>query len=72
MDESDMRRDAVTVLDGDIRTVSRRLDELAASTDDLRAETYDVGNVLEQRENYEVICGSDDGFGTLLVAPPPF
>ena len=46
--------EAVTALNNEVETVSRRLDELAASTEDLTAATYDTANVLEHRESYEV------------------
>ena len=52
--ESEEKCEAVTALNNEVETVSRRLDELAASTEDLTAATYDTANVLEHRENYEV------------------
>ena len=52
--ESEEKSEAVTALNNEVETVSRRLDELAASTEDLTAATYDTARVLEHRENYEV------------------
>ena len=52
--ESEEKSEAVTALNNEVETVSRRLDELAASTEDLTAATYDTAKVLEHRENYEV------------------
>ena len=52
--ESEEKCEAVTALNNEVETVSRRLDVLAASTEDLTAATYDTANVLEHRENYEV------------------
>lgn len=48
---------AVNALNDEMETVARRLDELAASTEDLTASSYDCTRVLEQRENYEVRAG---------------
>ena len=45
---------AVTALNDEVETVAKRLDELAASTEDLTAASYDTARVLEHRENYEV------------------
>ena len=52
--ESEEKCEAVTALNNEVETVSRRLDELAASTEDLTAAAYDTANVLEHRESYEV------------------
>ena len=48
---------AVNALNDEMETVARRLDELAASTEDLTASSYDCTRVLEQRDNYEVRAG---------------
>lgn len=48
---------AVNALNDEMETVARRLDELAASTEDLTTSSYDCTRVLEQRENYEVRAG---------------
>jgi len=53
--ESENKREDVAALNNEVKTVSKRLDELAASTEDLTATTYDTTKVLEHRDNYEVI-----------------
>lgn len=51
-DEGEREREAA--LNNELKMVSRQLDALAASTEDLRAISYEETNVLEQRETYEV------------------
>ena len=52
--DSERKNEAVAAFNSEVRTVAMRLKELAASTDDLTAITYDSTKVLEQRDNYEV------------------
>ena len=52
--DAETKREAVATLNNEVMTVAKRLDELAASTEDLTAVTYDTTKVLEQRDNYEV------------------
>ena len=52
--DSERKNEAVAAFNSEVRTVAKRLKELAASTDDLTAITYDSTKVLEQRDNYEV------------------
>ena len=51
-DEGEREREAA--LNNELEMVSRKLDALAASTEDLRAISYEETKVLEQRETYEV------------------
>ena len=51
-DQGEREREAA--LNNEFKMVSRQLDALAASTEDLRAISYEETNVLEQRETYEV------------------
>ena len=52
--DSERKNEAVAAFNSEVRTVAKRLNELAASTDDLTAISYDSTKVLEQRDNYEV------------------
>lgn len=52
--EEERKREAMAALNSEVQTVWKKLDELAASTEDLTAVTYDNTKVLEQRENYQV------------------
>ena len=53
-EEAEKKREAVAALNKEVETVWKRLDELAASTEDLTAVAYDTAKVLEQRDNYQV------------------
>ena len=53
-EEEGKKREAVAALNNEVKTVWKRLDELATSTEDLTAVTYDTAKVLEQRDNYQV------------------
>ena len=54
-EDAEKEREAVAALNKEVKTVWKRLDELAASTEDLTAITYDTAKVLEQRDNYQVL-----------------